>query len=251
VPFWKLTLDDSELLRRLSDGSFHSLGGIFGLDVQSHTISEGVTPVPFGGEHDYLRMLREAQRESNRSSTKVSPITSAIMSLSTTPRRTSPISSPNPKSPPNSPNSELATFTEELRGVYVNSLTTDHVGIHGYAGNGTNGGNGSNSASSVSNSSNHGVTPSDIVWDWTSRPNIPPKEWKLPSLRRRKSSESSKVSFQNGKAKKKSPFSKEVVYTLVITNLLSFLIGTGIGIWLSKRAIDQSGCYGEMIEISI
>ena len=59
--------------------------------------------------------------------------------------------------------------------MYVNSLTTEHVGIHGYAGNGTNGGNGSNSASSASNSSNHGVTPSDIVWDWTSRPNIPPK----------------------------------------------------------------------------
>ncbi len=30
-----------------------------------------VTPIPFGGEHDYLRMLQEAQRESTRSSTKV------------------------------------------------------------------------------------------------------------------------------------------------------------------------------------
>ena len=57
------------------------------------TLSRRVTPVPFGGEYDYLRMLREAQRESNRSSTKVSPITSAIMSLSTTPKRTTPSSS--------------------------------------------------------------------------------------------------------------------------------------------------------------
>ena len=47
-----------------------------------------VTPVPFGGEQDYLRMLREAQRESNRASNKVSPISSALMSLSSTTRNT-------------------------------------------------------------------------------------------------------------------------------------------------------------------
>ena len=39
----------------------------------------------FEGEHDYLRMLREAQRESNRSSSKVSPISSAFISVKTTP----------------------------------------------------------------------------------------------------------------------------------------------------------------------
>ena len=77
-----------------------------------------------------------------------------------------------PKSPPNSPNCELATFTEELRGVYINRMKTDPVGIHGYS---TNGGNGPSSTSPVSNSSANGVTASDIVWDWTSRPNIPPK----------------------------------------------------------------------------
>ena len=48
---------------------------------------------PFGGENDYLRMLREAQRESNRSSNKVSPISSALMSLTGTPKRASPIDS--------------------------------------------------------------------------------------------------------------------------------------------------------------
>lgn len=213
--------------------------------------SRRVTPVPFGGEHDYLRMLREAQRESNRSSTKVSPIASALMSLSTTPKRNTPSSSP--KSPPNSPNCELATFTEELRGVYVNCLKTDPVAIHGYSSNsGTNGGNGPNSASPISHSSGNGVTPSDIVWDWTSRPNIP-KEWNLPSntCRSRKSSETSKLSKQSGKIKKKSIFSKEVIYTLVITNLISFIIGTGIGIWLSKRGIDHCGCCGDVIDIAI
>ena len=54
-------------------------------------------------------------------------------------------------------------------------MKTDPVGIHAYSNNGTNGGNGPSSTSPVSNSAAHGVTASDIVWDWTSRPNIPPK----------------------------------------------------------------------------
>lgn len=58
-----------------------------------------------------------------------------------------------PKSPPNSPNPELALhpLANELRGVYINKVkdsSTQHPG---------------------------GVTASDIVWDWTSRPNIPQK----------------------------------------------------------------------------
>jgi len=220
---------------------------------------------PFGGEHDYLRMLREAQRESNRSSNKVSPISSALMSLSSTPKRASPIHSP--KSPPNSPNPELAShpLAEELRGVYINKVKdTNHV-------------------THVTHTSNTGVTPSDIVWDWTSRPNIHPKEWRLPaSTRSRKSSSNSsnstsanaanagnaataanaanavsaantnKLSFRNAKVGKKSLFSKEVMYTLVITNILSLLLGTGIGLWLSKRGVEHScGCCGELIEIAL
>ncbi len=66
---------------------------IYGTVTPPFTTSRRVTPVPFGGEHDYLRMLREAQRESNRSSTKVSPLPSALMSLSTTPKRNTPSSS--------------------------------------------------------------------------------------------------------------------------------------------------------------
>ena len=75
-----------------------------------------------------------------------------------------------PKSPPNSPNCELATFAEELSGVYVNRIKTDPVGIHGYSASATNG---PSSTPPFSNSSSNGVTASDIVWDWTSRPNIP------------------------------------------------------------------------------
>ena len=75
-----------------------------------------------------------------------------------------------PKSPPNSPNCELATFAEELSGVYVNRIKTDPVGVHGYS---TSAANGPSSTPPFSNSSSNGVTASDIVWDWTSRPNIP------------------------------------------------------------------------------
>ena len=90
---------------------------------------------------------------------------------------------PRPKSPPNSPNCELATFTEELRGVYVNRIKTDPAAIHQYsAGSGTNGGYVPSSASPISHSSGNGVTPSDIVWDWTSRPNIPKYDYRLTCM---------------------------------------------------------------------
>lgn len=192
-----------------------------------------ITPVPFGGEQDYLRMLREAQRESNRSSTKVSPISSALMSLSSTGRNTPSIS---PKSPPNSPNPELASLAEELKDVYINRITRSSL-------------------------------EEDIVWDWSSRPNIPSKEWKfLSSGRSRNASSSSQTSplchpakmhqqttqqqqhleeatkshptstaNKIQKKKKGGFFSKDVVYTLLITNLLSLILGAGIGVWLSKR----------------
>jgi len=64
--------------------------------------------VPHGPE-DYLRLLREAQRDSNQSS--------ALVSLAST-RKNSPHSSP--KSPPNSPNNEPAGEGEELKGFYIN-----------------------------------------------------------------------------------------------------------------------------------
>lgn len=68
-------------------------------------------------------MLKEAQREySARSSARVSPISSAMMSLQSTCKNTP---STSPKSPPNSPNVELADFKdlkEQLKkqGVFIN-----------------------------------------------------------------------------------------------------------------------------------
>lgn len=208
-----------------------------------------ITPVPFGGEQDYLRMLREAQRDSNRSSTKVSPISSALMSLSSTCRNTPSMS---PKSPPNSPNPELASLAEELKDVYINAMAESE---------------------------------SDVSWDWSSKPNIPTKDLKFGASstngslskngRSRKSSGSSSSSTCRAarlqspsqqqlhqlhaeekptkkqahvaklKKKKGGFFSKEVVYTLLLTNLLSILLGAGIGVWLSKRG--GGGGSGKML----
>lgn len=61
-----------------------------------------------GGGEDYLRLLREAARESKESSRVVSLAGS---------RRDSPRSSP--KSPPNSPNNELAT-DDDLKDIFIN-----------------------------------------------------------------------------------------------------------------------------------
>lgn len=59
-----------------------------------------------------------------------------------------------PKSPPNSPNPELSIFPEELKGVYINRLNT---------------------CGETSSNPNQTVTASELIWDWTSRPNVPPK----------------------------------------------------------------------------
>lgn len=65
--------------------------------------ADRVTPIPFisSGE-EYLRLLKEAQKESNSSSRVLSKESSMKGS---------------PKSPPNSPNNELE---DDLKGVYIN-----------------------------------------------------------------------------------------------------------------------------------
>jgi len=161
------------------------------------------------GPEDYLRLLREAQRESNQSS--------ALVSLAST-RKNSPHSSP--KSPPNSPNTEPAGEGDELKGFYINyHETKDDACIE---------------------------SNTDWVWDWSSRVDQqPPKEWKFnhPSgngIQRKPYG----LSIRNTKVGENSLFSRQILYTMVITNLLSLLLGTGIGFWLSRR-----GC--EVLHISV
>ena len=104
----------------------------------------------------------------------------------------------SPKSPPNSPSLEMATGPDselDLGDVYINRE----------------------------------VCMSDFIWDWSSRPNIePPKQWKLSSS---KSSSSSCIVTLKERRKKEG---NKFVYTVVITNILSLIIGAGLGIWLFR-----------------
>lgn len=103
-----------------------------------------VTPLPFsnGGGEEYLRLLREAQRESKESSRVVSLAGS---------RRDSPRSSP--KSPPNSPNNEMAT-DDDFKDIFINYYNTIKE------------------VDPVS-----GGQRSKGTWDWNSRPDQCPPKW--------------------------------------------------------------------------
>ncbi|XP_064087904.1 nucleoprotein TPR-like isoform X2 [Macrobrachium nipponense] len=176
------------------------------LSNQPEESPDRVTPLPFGNGEEYIRLLREAQRESNHSSARVSLASS---------RRDTPRDSPHdsPRSPPNSPNTEMTTDPEEAlpKDVYINYYNKEGDFI------------------SVERN-----TETDWIWDWSSRPDqTPPKEWRFSHPGKGVNRGASIRRVMVGKS---SLFSRDVLYTLLITNVLSLLIGTGIGIWLSKRS---------------
>ena len=108
-------------------------------------------------------------------------------------------SSHSPKSPPSSPNNEREEYPDntDLSDVYINNIKDGEI--------------------------------SDFIWDWSSRPNIlPPKQWKQMSSS--KSSTKSFTVFKTSKSKNK------FVYTVVITNIISLILGAGIGIWLFRSS---------------
>jgi len=158
--------------------------------------------VPFGGSSDYMRMLREAQGESScRTSCRTSCRVSPYMSHN------------SPKSPPNSPHNERDDDTEnienhdtDLSEVYINTISDGDT--------------------------------SDFIWDWSSRPNIaPPKQWKLQAINSAKSSCSSKTSISVESSKQKAGYSTKVVFTFLLTNVISLLIGAGIGMWIKRKIV--------------
>uniref|UniRef100_A0A0A9XIU3 BCL2/adenovirus E1B 19 kDa protein-interacting protein 3 n=2 Tax=Lygus hesperus TaxID=30085 RepID=A0A0A9XIU3_LYGHE len=152
------------------------------------------TPLPFTPADEYLRLLREAQRESNQSSARHSLASSRKGS---------------PKSPPNSPNTELS-IDEDLKGVYINYNNKDGewVGVE---------------------------KNTDWIWDWSSLPDqFPPKDWKFRHPCRKM------LSIRTAKVGKVALFSREMMYTILITNVLSLLLGTGMGIWLTRRGCLMS-----------
>lgn len=163
------------------------------------------TPLPFASVEEYIRLLREAQRESKESS-RVASLTS---SRKNTPRG-------SPKSPPNSPNTELAATEEDLRNVYINYVNKD----------------------------GDIVKDTDWVWDWSSRPDQqPPKDWKFEHPKQSAGQEDvnkpihAGYSIRQVRFGKNSLFSREFLYSIVLTNVLSLLLGAGIGAWLQKRGL--------------
>ncbi|XP_058062305.1 BCL2/adenovirus E1B 19 kDa protein-interacting protein 3 [Anopheles bellator] len=161
-------------------------------------------PLPFASVEEYIRLLREAQRESKESS-RVASLTSS--------RKNSPRGSP--KSPPNSPNNELAATEEDLKNVYINYVNKD----------------------------GDIVKDTDWVWDWSSRPDQqPPKDWKFEHPKKPGQEECTKTShagysIRQVRVGKNSLFSREFLYSIVVTNILSLLLGAGIGAWLQKRGL--------------
>jgi len=117
--------------------------------------------------------------------------------------RVSPYMSHNsPKSPPNSPNNGRSDGWQDydLTDVYINT----------------------------------NVAMSDFIWDWSSRPNIvPPKQWKLTNSNTVKADSVKRKVFSSSKSKNK------FMYTVVITNIISLIIGAGIGVWLFRSKPEQ------------
>ncbi len=169
--------------------------------------------------------------------------------------------SSRPKSPPNSPNPELASFEEELRNVYINRCASaadaphsPPVMVHGSAAAVSSSSLlgpsgiamiGTSSSSSNLDPADVALSASDIIWDWSSKPGGPPKVFcrrfcgggskyagnRLAAVLDECEEEEEEESRQKeqDKGSRKGIFSRRFLYTVLITNLVSLLIGAGIG----------------------
>jgi len=162
----------------------------------SPVLSRRTTPVPFGSNSDYMRMLREAQSETScRTSARVSPITSAFMSQSSTCRNSPTPGYASPRSPPPSPCPEVEYLQEDLlaSGIFINRMREPETT----------------------------TAISEFMWDWSSR----------SQPRGRGSSSSTKTDSSDTKKK----YSRKAYFSLLLTNLISLVIGAGLGVWIYRR----------------
>uniref|UniRef100_A0A8W7PMK4 BNIP3 n=1 Tax=Anopheles coluzzii TaxID=1518534 RepID=A0A8W7PMK4_ANOCL len=86
------------------------------------------------------------------------------------------------------------------------------------------------------------VKDTDWVWDWSSRPDQqPPKDWKFEHPNQTQEERNKPIhagySIRQVRVGKNSLFSREFLYSIVLTNVLSLLLGAGIGAWLQKRGL--------------
>lgn len=148
------------------------------------------TPVPFGGESDYMRMLREAQSETSaRTSARVSPIASAFVSQAST------RAPPSPKSPPNSPNLEFSDCEDIHASFYVNRPATPPR-----------------------------EDVSAFLWDWSCGSPCLASPCSLPPPRPLKPR-------AEGRG-----WGLRAVAGVLLSNLVSLLLGAGIGVWIYRRS---------------
>nr|CAH7740150.1 unnamed protein product [Callosobruchus chinensis] len=113
-------------------------------------------------------------------------------------RRDSPRSSP--KSPPNSP-VQGNSLNLEWQSYYINSESRDTS------------------------------FDSDFFNDWSSRPDqVPPKNWSFRSSQ-------GDLSLRYARVGNESVFSRKGLCTLFLTNLISLLLGAGVGFWLTKHGL--------------
>lgn len=75
-----------------------------------------------------------------------------------------------------------------------------------------------------------GQAVTDWIWEWSSRPDQrPPKKWAFKHPQR------TGLSLRHTKVAKRGLFSTEVISVLVFTNMLSLLLGAGIGLFIGCR----------------
>jgi len=166
-----------------------------------HMMPGRVTPphcAPHHSTSDYLRMLREAQScESSKQCTPLAtPLATPLGSTLVSGCSTCRNSGTvSPKSPPNSPNVELEEC-EELETIFVNRLPGPGPEVI-----------------------------SEFLWDWSSRPSNTPPKWPQ-SYRTRPVSPS---------RNKKPKYTGRAVASILLSNLVSLLLGAGLGVWLYRR----------------
>ena len=83
------------------------------------------------------------------------------------------------------------------------------------------------------------VSLDDFLWDWSSRINVsPPPEWRLQTKYCSSSSlcESRKSSKDNP-GKDRGDSGDQGYFTLLLSNIISLIIGTGLGVLLYKRNV--------------
>lgn len=81
------------------------------------------------------------------------------------------------------------------------------------------------------------VSLEDFLWDWSSRINVsPPPEWRLQTKYCSSSSlgDSRKQSQDNPGGKDAGD---QGYFSLLLSNIISLIIGTGLGVWLYKRNV--------------